>query len=412
MSANRVVVTGVGALTPVGATAQASFAALVEGKSGVAPLSFQQDPRSEVRIGAEVRDFDPDKHLGGKGARRHARFTQLALVAAREALADSGLSEAGYAPERIATILGVGLGGVEVTYEASITLKEHGPRRISPYHLPALIPNIAAGVVSIEAAARGPCYCIASACASAGHAIGDAFDLVRRGIVDAAVTGGAESGVTPLGIAGFERMGALSKRNHEPGRASRPFDRERDGFVLGEGAGMLVLESHEAARRRGATIYGEVLGYGRTADAYHVTHPPADGEGARRAMLGALADGRIDPERVEYINAHGTSTPQNDATESLAIRRALGVHADRVWVSSTKSMTGHLLGGACAVESVAILLSMRHGVVPPTINLEHPDAGCDLDYVPHTARARKIRLALNNAFGFGGQNVCLAFGAI
>lgn len=408
----RVVVTGIGAVTPLGLTAAQTFGALLEGHSGVAHLSFAMDPRFEVTIGAEVRNFDPSTYLARKDVRRHARFTQLAWVAAREALADAGLATAGYDDRKIAVILGVGLGGVELTYEAAITLSEKGPRKISPFMLPALIPNIAAGILAIEAAAKGPCYCIASACASSGHAIGDAFDLIRRGVVDAAVTGGAEAALTPLGIAGFERMGALSRRNQDPQRASRPFDKDRDGFVLGEGAGILILESLDAARRRGATIYGEILGYGRTADAFHITHPPPDGSGARQAMLNALQDARIDRQRVEYINAHGTSTRQNDIAETIAIRGALGHHADHVWVSSTKSMTGHLLGAACAVESITTLLTLRAGVVPATINLHCPDPLCDLDYVPNSAREKHVRIAMNNAFGFGGQNVSLVFGAV
>lgn len=408
----RVVVTGIGAVTPLGLTAPQTFRAMLEGQSGVGTLSFEMDPRFEVAIGAEVRDFDPARYFGRKDARRHARFTQLALVAAREALEDAGLRSAGYDEKKVAVILGVGLGGVEVTYEASTTLREHGPRKISPFMLPALIPNIAAGSVAIEAQAKGPCYCIASACASSGHAIGESFDLIRRGVIDAAVTGGAEAGLTPLGIAGFERMGALSRRNQDPQGASRPFDKDRDGFVLGEGAGILILESLDAASRRGATIYGEILGYGRTSDAYHITQPPPDGTGAKQAMIDALRDAAVDCERVEYINAHGTSTPQNDVAETIAIRAALGNHAKHVWVSSTKSMTGHLLGGACAVESIATLLTIRGGVVPPTINLHSPDPQCDLDYVPNSAREKRIRIAMNNAFGFGGQNTSLVFGAI
>jgi 3-oxoacyl-[acyl-carrier-protein] synthase II len=412
VTSRRVVVTGIGAVTTLGVTAPETFAAMTAGKTGVARLSFPMDPRFEVNIGAEVRDFDANARLGVKEARRHARFTQLAIVAAREAMADAGLKSAGYESPRIAAILGVGQGGIEITSEGAVTLKEFGPRRISPYLLPAAIPNIAVGILAIEAEARGPCFSIASACASGGHAIGEAFELVRRGTVDAVITGGAEAGVTPVGIAGFERIGALSRRNNEPGRASRPFDRDRDGFVLGEGAGILVLEAFEAAKRRGAKVYGEILGYGRTCDAYHVTHPPDDGEGARMAMLGALADARIDCERVQYINAHGTSTPLNDIAETVAIRRALGAHADKVWVSSTKSMTGHLMGAAGAVESIATLLALCEGVVPPTVNLECADAACDLDYVPNVAREAQLDIALNNAFGFGGQNVSLLFGRV
>ena len=408
---DRVVITGVGAVSPVGLCAPASFGALVEGVSGVDLLFPDLDDSFEVRIGARVKGFESAAVLGKKHARRHGRFTQLASAAAYEAIQDAQLAEAGYASDRIATVVGVGFGGLELLEEGHDTLRERGPARVSPYAIAGLIPNMAAGVVAMLAEAKGPCFCTASACASSSHALGEALQLLRRGAADAVIAGGAESCMTPLCVAGFARMGALSKRNDSPREASRPFDKDRDGFVIGEGAAFVILERLEVARRRGAVIYAELAGAGSSADAYHVTLSSEDGSGAALSMTLAMQDARIDPGEIGYVSAHGTSTPHNDVTETKAIRRAFGHHADSLWVSSTKSMTGHLLGAAGAFAAVATTLALHKGVVPPTINMQEAGVGCDLDFVPGQARERRLDAALCNAFGFGGQNSTLVLRA-
>jgi 3-oxoacyl-[acyl-carrier-protein] synthase II len=394
-------------VSPVGSDAQSTFRALIEGRSGIDRVSFELDERFEVRIAGEAAPFDAGAVLGPKEAGRQARFTQLAAVAAAEAIADAGLRDSRYPADRIATYIGVGLGGIERFVEGVLQLDRNGPMRISPYALPALIPNMAAGVVAILAGAQGPCYCPSSACASSAHAIGEAVELLRRGGADAVIAGGGEAGVTPLAIASFNRIHALSRRNDEPQRASRPFDKDRDGFVIAEGAAITILETLSSARKRGAKIYAEVAGYGASADAFHITQPDAEGRGAWQSMTWALRDAGIGPEEVGYINAHGTSTPYNDITETRAIKRAFGDHAKRLWVSSTKSMTGHLLGAAGSLELIATALAMQRGLFPPTINLDQPDPACDLDYVPNHTREGRHGVALSNSFGFGGQNASL-----
>jgi 3-oxoacyl-[acyl-carrier-protein] synthase II len=403
----RVVITGIGAITPLGNDAPTAFRTAVEGRSGVGPVPFDQHADARVRIGAAVRGFDAAAAIGKKEVHRHARFTHLAVGAAKEALNDSGLSSAGYAPERIGCILGVGMGGIDVIAQEVGSYDRSGPRKLSPFGIPAAIPNMAPGMVAIAAGAQGPCFCIASACASSAHAIGEALESLRRGSTDAVITGGAESGLNPYGLAAFERLGALSKRNDEPARASRPFERCRDGFVMAEGAAVLVLETLDRAKQRNAKIYAELAGYGSSCDAFHVTRPSEDGAGMARAMALALSSARISVADVEYVNAHGTATPSNDLAETRAIKQLFGSQARSLWISSTKSMVGHMLGAAAAFETIVAALAISRCVVPPTINLDQPDPECDLDYVPHVARERRLNVVLNNSFGFGGQNAAL-----
>lgn len=403
----RVVITGIGAVTPVGLDAQSSFDALLRGESGVDHVSFPLHADFGVRIGAEVKGFDPQKLLGAKDARRNARFTHLACAAALEAVRDAALRESGYAPERIGTLLGVGMGGLEVFYTAAETMVRDGPKRISPFALPGLVPNMAPGLVSRVLGLKGPSFSVASACASSAHALSIALDLLRAGRVDAMIAGGSEASVHPIGLAGFARMAALSTRNQAPKQASRPFDADRDGFVMGEGAGVLVLETLEKARARGAKIYAELAGAGATADAFHETQPDAEGKGAEHAMRLALEDAGLYPEDIGYVNAHATSTPVGDRIEAYAIRKVFGAHTKQLFVSSTKSMTGHLLGAAGAVEAIATVLALVRGKVPPTINLDRLDPDIDLDCVPHEARTANIEAAMTNNFGFGGQNASL-----
>jgi 3-oxoacyl-[acyl-carrier-protein] synthase II len=408
----RIAITGIGAITPVGHTAPATFAALLRGQSGAAPLSFSVDDRFDTRIAAEVKDYDPAALFGKKIARRQARFGLLAMTAAQEALTDAGFKDAGYDPERIATIIGVGFGGLGMLCENYTALCAGGPSKVLPTALPALIPNMASGLVSMQAGALGPCYCTASACASSAHAIGDALQLLRHEVVDAVICGGAEAVVAPLALASFSRMMTLSTRNAEPTRASRPFDRERDGFVLGEGAGVLILERLERARQRGAKVYAELAGYGASADAFHVTRPEPEGRGAQLAMRNALKSAGLAPDEIDYVNAHGTSTQFNDLSETVAIKAVFGDHARKLWVSSNKSMLGHLVGAAGAVELIMSALGLTAGMVPPTINLDEPGEGCDLDYVPHVAREKRCRAVLSNSFGFGGQNASIALRSV
>lgn len=408
----RVVVTGVGLITPVGTGVPSAWPALLRGEPGGGPIThFEVDERYATRIACEVKGFDPSSVLDAKESRRYDRFAQFALVAADEAMRDAGLDGVpeGVAPHRMGVIFGSGIGGISTFEEQSRTLLERGPQRVSPFFVPMFIPDIAPGLISIRYGAKGANFTTVSACASAAHAIGESFRAIERGDVDVMITGGSEATITPLTVAGFAAMKAMSTRNDEPASASRPFDATRDGFVMGEGAGCLILEAEEVARARGARILGEVAGYGLTADAYHITAPSPDGEGATQAMRMALEDAGAQPEEVSYVNAHGTSTPHNDRSESAAIRTLLGNHAEKIVVGSTKSMTGHLLGAAGAIEGVISVLACHHGIVPPTINLTNPDPDCDLDYAVDGARTMPVGLVLSNSFGFGGHNVSLAF---
>lgn len=406
---HRVVVTGIGAVSPVGLDAESSWRAIVAGQSGVGPITLFDARDFLVQIAAEVKGYDPTLSMEPKEARRRDRFEQMATTAAKEAIAQSGLVITEEESDSIAVIVGSAIGGV-TTFENQVrTLVSEGPRRISPFAIPMLMPNGAPGIIAIDYGIRGPNYSPASACASGADAIGQAFELIRRGEVVAAITGGTEATITPVGIGGFDRTGAMSRRNDKPQSTPQPFDRNRDGLVMGEGAATLVLESLEHARARGAVILAEVVGYGATADATHVTAPAEGGIGGAKAMAKALAQARLEPEQVDYINAHGTATLLNDKYETMAIKRVFGEYAYRVPVSSTKSMTGHMMGATGALEAVFCIQAIRDGVIPPTINYETPDPECDLDYVPNEARRRRVDVALSNAFGFGGHNATLVF---
>jgi 3-oxoacyl-[acyl-carrier-protein] synthase II len=404
----RVFVTGIGVVTPVGVGAGAFWDALIAGRSGAGPIETFDASELPVRIACEVGDFDPTEHMTPREAARLDRFSQMALVAAMLALDDAGLGDR-FDGERTGVIVGSGIGGLTTIEEQHAALLRGGPRRVSPFMVPRLMPNGAAAAIAMHFGLTGVNYGVVSACATGAHALGEALAAIRQERADVVLAGGSESAVTPLSIAAFARMGALSRRNEEPHRASRPFDKDRDGFVFGEGAGVLVLEAEDAARRRGAPLLAEVAGYGASADAYHVTQPDPEGKGAEQAMRAAMRDAGVEPEEIDYVNAHGTSTPYNDKIETLAIKNALGNEAKRVAVTSTKSQTGHLLGAAGAVEAAATVLTVDRGAIPATINLETPDPECDLDYVPEGARAQAVRVALSNSFGFGGQNACLVF---
>ena len=405
----RVVVTGVGLLTPLGIGTEASWEGVRAGKSGVGPITQFDASAFSCRIAGEVKGFDPANYIEKKEIKKMGRFIQFAIAAAECALADSGLKVTSETAEQVGVYIGSGIGGFEVIEREHQTLLEHGPRRISPFFIPATIVNLASGHVSMRSGAKGPNSATATACTTSAHSIGDSFRLIQRGDADAMICGGTEACITPMGIGGFAAMRALSTRNDEPQRASRPWDRDRDGFVVGEGAGILVLEELEFARRRGANILAEVVGYGMSADAFHVTAPPDDGDGAYRVMRNCVRDAGIAPEQIDYINAHGTSTEVGDRAETAAIKRAFGEHAYKVAVSSTKSMTGHLLGGAGGLEAGLTVMAIRDQIAPPTINHENPDPLCDLDYVPNQARPLKIEYALSNSFGFGGTNGSLIF---
>ncbi len=408
----EVVVTGLGLLTPVGNGVEAAWSALLAGTPGGGAITqFEATEDFPTRIACEVKGFDPSQVLDAKEIRRYDRFAQFALVAADEAMRDAGLSGCpeGVDPFRFGVIIGSGIGGISTFEEQCRVLIERGPSRVSPFFVPMFIPDIAPGLVSIRYGAQGPNYTTVSACASSAHAIGDAARIIERGDADIMIAGGTEATITPLTVAGFASMKAMSTRNDDPEGASRPFDATRDGFVMGEGSGCLILEAREVAERRGARIHAVVAGFGMTADAYHITSPAPGGVGAQAAMQLALRDAGIDPSEVDYVNAHGTSTPQNDRAETAAIKGVLGDHARSVVVGSTKSMTGHLLGAAGGVEGVISVLACREGMIPPTINLTTPDPDCDLDYASDGARKREVRVALSNSFGFGGHNVCLAF---
>lgn len=403
----RVVVTGVGAVSPCGKDMESTWDAVVGGRSGIDTIRRFDPTELSSQIAGECYDYDPEAFIEKKKLREMARFIHHGVGAAQMAVDSSGYVDAGYDPDRVGTFIGVGFCGVEVVEEQCDRLSNKGPRRVSPYFIPSSISNLASGQVSMRFGMRGPSFTIASACSSGAHCIGEAYRWIQRGGIDAALAGGAEASVTPLGVAGFASMRALSKRNDDPQAASRPFDKGRDGFVISEGAGVVMLEEREHAMKRGAPILAEVIGYGATADAYHLTQPAPDGEGAQRAMRQALQDAGLDVSRVDYINAHGTSTPTGDGQELVAIKSVFGAHAaDGLWVSSTKSMHGHLLGAAGGLECVLTALSLRDGVAPPTINLDDPDDAAEgLDLVPHEARKRDLRVALSNSFGFGGTNV-------
>jgi len=406
----RVVVTGIGCISPVGNDRPSTWSALCEGRSGIAPITLFDPTGLPSRIIGEVKDFDAVGVFGAKEVRRTSRPVLLGIVAAREAVADSGL-DIGPIADDVAVIVASGIGGMEVLERASVNYHERGHKAVSAYTAMAMLVDMPAGMIASDTGARGPNFAIVSACASGSHAIGEAAEQIRRGDAVAALAGGSEAAICGVGMAAFGVMGALSRRNHEPERASRPFDVDRDGFVAAEGAAVLVLEEREHARARGARVYAELVGYGATADAGHPTQPDADGRGSRRCMERTLARARCSPADVHYVNAHGTGTPLNDVAETLAMHAVFGDHAGRVPISSTKSMTGHLLGAAGALEAVVAVMAVHDGVVPPTINLDNPDPRCDLGYVPHTARELPVGVALSTSFGFGGHNACLAFGA-
>ncbi len=404
----RVVITGLGLVTPLGNDLATNWEKLLAGHSGIGLIARFDATQLPVRIAGEVRNFDPALYIERRDIKKMDAFTQYAMATTQMALDDARFKIEESTAERVGVLVGVGMGGIASLEEGHQLFLEGGARKLSPFMLPRLIANMAPGQIAIRFGAKGVNYVVTSACASGGHAIGEACRLIRFGFQDAMLAGGAEATVTPLSIAGFAAMRALSTRNEEPERACRPFDRERDGFVMSEGAGMLVLEEREAALSRGARIYAEVIGYGANADAYHITTPAPEGAGAARCMWLALEDGDLRPEEVDYINAHGTSTPYNDVNETQAVKHVFGDHAGRLAISSTKSMTGHLLGAAGAIEAAYTALTVYHGVVPPTINYEYPDPECDLDYVPNRARAMPVHVALSNSFGFGGTNACLA----
>ena len=406
---HRVVVTGLGAVTPIGNDVPSYWEGLSTGKNGVAPITLFDAARHACRFAAEVKGFDPSGSIEPKEAKRWDRFCQFAVVAAKQAVAHAGLTIDERNANRIGTAIGSGVGGLLMMETQAHVLAERGPDRVSPFCVPMMIPNMATGLTAIALGAKGPSSAVATACAAGSNAIGDAYRLIQMGLADAMVCGGAESAITPLGVAGFASAKALSFRNDDPATASRPFDAERNGFVIGEGAGVLVLESLDHARARGAEILAEVVGYGMTCDAHHITSPSPGGIGGAEAMRLALADAQIEAAAVDYVNAHGTSTQANDSNETAAIKSALGERAYQIPVSSTKSMTGHLLGGSGGIEAVAAVLAIGHNLVPPTINYQNPDPACDLDVVPNQAREQTLNVVLSNSFGFGGHNVCLAF---
>ena len=405
----RVVVTGLGAVTPIGNSVAEYWSGLTSGRNGVASITLFDAEKHACRFAAEVKGFDPTGFLEPKEAKRWDRFCKFGVVAAKQALADAGLEITDANADRIGVSIGSGVGGLLTMETQAHVLEGKGPGRVSPFTVPMMIPNMATGLAAIALGAKGPSSAVATACAAGSNAIGDAFRLLQMGKADAMICGGAESAITPLGVAGFASAKALSFRNDDPATASRPFDKERDGFVIGEGAGVLVLETLEHAQARGATILAEMVGYGTTCDAHHITSPTPGGVGGAAAMRLALEDGGLSADSIDYVNAHGTSTPANDSNETAAIKSALGSRAHQIPVSSTKSMTGHLLGGSGGIEAVACVLALQHHVVPPTINHANPDPECDLDVVPNTARELKLGTVLSNSFGFGGHNVCLAF---
>jgi 3-oxoacyl-[acyl-carrier-protein] synthase II len=409
VEARRVVVTGVGAVTPVGNTAEEFWAALLQGKSGIGPITRFDAGPLPTKIAGEVKGFDSLRFIDKKDDRKFDPFLKYAIACAAMAVEDAGLNVERVDRTRFGVLVGSGIGGITTLLETHKVLLEKGPDRVSPFFIPMLIINMASGLISMRFGAKGPNSSIVTACATGNHAIGDAMKIIQRDDADVMIAGGSEAIILPLTFAGFCQMKAMSTRNDEPTRASRPFDAARDGFVCGEGGGLLVLESLEHALARDARIYAEVVGYGMTGDAHHMTAPDPEADGAARAMSLAVRDAGIEPSTVGYINAHGTSTPYNDKSETMAIKRVFGEHARKLAVSSTKSMTGHLLGAAGGIEAIATALAIHHGVLPPTINYENPDPDCDLDYVPNQARKQDVEIALSNAFGFGGTNATVVF---
>jgi len=407
MDFKRVVVTGLGAVTPIGTGVDKYWSGLLEGKSGVAPITRFDTTNHSVKIAAEVKDHNPEDHFERKEIKKLDYFTQFAVVAAREAFKNSGLDPQVHDSFNIGTLIGVGMGGILTVEEQHEVMLTKGPNRVTPFVVPKMIPNMASGMVSIDLGIKGPNSCVATACASATHAIGDAWRIIQRGDAIAMVCGGAESVITPLSIAGFSNMHALSQSNENPEIASRPFDKERNGFVMGEGAGIVVLEELEHAKQRGANILAEVIGYGLTGDAFHITSPGPCGEGGARAMAMALRSAGLQPDAIDYINAHGTSTPLNDKLETEAIKTVFGDHARKLKISSNKSMIGHLIGAAGGVEAVATVKTIVEGKIPATINLHNPDPECDLDYVPNVAIQQDVNIALSNSLGFGGHNASI-----
>lgn len=410
----RVVITGIGAVTPIGNNVKEFWDNLISGKSGI-DLIKSFDPEYyglSVKIAAEVKNLKPEDYLDKKDSQKLSDFIKLAYIASFEAISDAGLLEGSLNKERIGVIIGTGIGGLKDIEEQNQIIREKGAKRVSPFFIPYGIANMASGVVAIKHGFKGPNYCVVSACATGNHSIGDAFRIIQRGDADIMIAGGTESAITPLGIGGFASMKALSTRNDEPQKASRPFDRDRDGFVMGEGCGILVLEEYEHAKSRGAKIYADLKGYAATDDAFHVTAPCSDGEGAAMCISLALKDANLKPEDIDYINAHGTSTPLNDKIETLAIKKVFKEHAYKLKISSNKSMIGHLLGAASAVEAVASIKTLETNIIPPTVNLENPDEDCDLDYVPNIAIRQEVKYVLSNSFGFGGTNSCIIFGKI
>ena len=405
----RVVITGLGTVNPLGNTVRDAWVALCAGQSGIGPITRFDAGDFQTRIAGELKNFDPLQFVNKKERRRYDDFIIYALACAEMALADAGLSIGNGTAERTGVIIGSGIGGLMTVEKEKEAILQGGPRKISPFAIPAVLANMAAGHVSIRFGAKGPINCTVTACAAGTNAIGEAFWMIQRGYADVMIAGGAEAAVSPMCIAGFNAMRAISVRNDRPEAASRPFDRDRDGFVISEGCGLLILEEQGHALKRGARIYAELAGFGLTSDAFHMAAPPPGHDGAARSMRLALQDGGVAPEEIDYINAHGTSTPLNDLYETQAIRAVFGPHSRNVLVSSTKSMTGHLLGGAGGLEAIVCAKAIHEGVVPPTINLDHPDAECDLDYVPHQSRKRNVGAALSNTFGFGGVNAVLLF---
>jgi 3-oxoacyl-[acyl-carrier-protein] synthase II len=419
MSRRRVVITGLGVVTSLGETVEEFWDALISSRSGIRPITRFDAAQFTVHFGGECTAFDPERYCNDKRCfadkqeiKKIDRFAQFGLVAGAQAVSDSGIDFDKEDPDRAGVIIGSGIGGIYEIEDQHKVLLERGPRRVSPYLVPKLMVNAASGQLSIKYGLRGPCSAVATACASAGNAIGDAFRTIIHGEADVMVTGGSEAALTTIGLGAFCALRALSTRNDAPEKASRPFDKDRDGFILSEGAGIIVLEELEHARKRGAKIYAEMLGYGTTGDGCHITQPDPDGKGAARAMAKALGDAALAPDKVGYINAHGTSTPLGDAAETKAVKTVFGAHAYKVPVSSTKSAHGHLLGASGGVELVATALALKHNCIPPTLNLDTPDEGCDLDYVPHFAREARVDYAMSNSFGFGGHNVSLLIGRI
>jgi 3-oxoacyl-[acyl-carrier-protein] synthase II len=409
MSERRVVISGMGALTPIGVGIDAFWDGLKNGKSGAKTIEHFDTERFATKFAAMVPDFDVAQYLNPKEARRMDRFCQFAMVAADEAVTDSGIDTETLDKNRVAVLVGTGIGGMETFYKQAVAFHESGPRGVSPFFIPMLIPDIASGQISIKHGFRGPNYCAVSACATGSHNIGLAYDHIKHGQADYAVCGGAEAPIIEMGVSGFNALKAMSTRNDDPATASRPFDIDRDGFVLGEGAGVLFLESYESAVKRGARIYAEIVGYGFSADAFHITAPDPEGTGVKQAITDAITASGIKPEDVDHINMHGTSTPLGDVAETNSIKKVFGDHAYKINLNSTKSMTGHMLGAAGAAESIATILAIHNGLIPPTINYFTPDPNCDLNYTTNEAVERNVRYAINNAFGFGGHNTSVVF---